>query len=173
MSLSDAFGPWHEFYMLLGTASATMVALLFVAASVASGVFSTDRPAALRMFLSASVVHFGGILAVCLLVLAPLHSWEPFGALVFGCGAFGLGYYILTWIGAVRDGLSKAIGLDDRCWYAVFPVIGYLCEAGSGIALIVHCNDGAMALAGTMVILLIVGIHNAWDITIWTITRKP
>ena len=170
--VSDAFGPWHEFYMLLGAASGTMVALLFVAASVAAGVFSSDRPAALRMFLSASVVHFSGILAVGLTVLAPLKDWTIFGALVSACGAFGLGYYGVTWYGAVRDGLSKSIGLDDRFWYAVLPAIGYLCETATGIAVIARVTDGTVALAVAMVILLFVGIHNSWDITVWTITRR-
>ena len=44
-SLTDALAHWHEFYTLLGTASATMVGLLFVAATVGSGVFT---PSAVR-----------------------------------------------------------------------------------------------------------------------------
>jgi hypothetical protein len=63
---------WHEFHILLGTASATMVGLLFVAVTVGSGVVTAERCAPLRVFVSASVVHFSGILAVCLIVLAPL-----------------------------------------------------------------------------------------------------
>src|SRR5690242_10112430 len=59
--LHDAITPWHEFYNLLGTASATMVALLFVAASIGTGIF-TGQIAPLRVFLSASVVNFGIIL---------------------------------------------------------------------------------------------------------------
>jgi hypothetical protein len=38
---------WHEFYLLLGTAGATLVALLFVAISVGAG-FLTQRPRQLR-----------------------------------------------------------------------------------------------------------------------------
>ena len=33
---------WHEFYLLLGTAGATLLALLFVAVSLGTG-FSTTR----------------------------------------------------------------------------------------------------------------------------------
>jgi hypothetical protein len=68
----DSLVRWHEYYMLLGTASATMVGLLFVAVTVGSGVFTGNRRAPLRVFVSASVVHFCGILAVCRIVLAPL-----------------------------------------------------------------------------------------------------
>jgi hypothetical protein len=53
-TLTVSLRHWHELYTLLGTASATMVGLLFVTATLGSGVFSTDRRGALRMFLSAS-----------------------------------------------------------------------------------------------------------------------
>ena len=70
----DALAHWHEFYMLLGTAAGTLVGLLFVAATVGAGVFSSDRPAPLRIFLSASVVHFSSVLMVSLIVLAPVET---------------------------------------------------------------------------------------------------
>jgi hypothetical protein len=172
VALTDAMAPWHEFYTLLGTASATMVGLLFVAASVASGVFSADRRAPLRVFLSASVVHFGSILAASLIVLAPVGDWVLFGALVLGCGVFGLGYSCLAWRDTVRDGLSKRIEWDDRTWYIVLPIVCYVCETGAGVALVLGSSLGCAGLAVSVGMLLVVGIHNAWDITVWTITRR-
>jgi hypothetical protein len=79
--LAQTLAPWHDFYALPGTASATMVGLLFVAASVAGGVFAQNRSGALRIFLSASVVHFSSILATCLMVLAPVRWWELLGGM--------------------------------------------------------------------------------------------
>jgi hypothetical protein len=166
-------GHWHEFYALLGTASATLVGLLFVAATVGSGAFSGVRTAPLRMFLSASVIHFSTILIVCLIVLAPGYGWISPGALIVGCGVFGLGYYGLAWRDAMRDGLAKAIDLDDRVWYAVLPVAGYLFEAASGVAMAMRISESCVALALSIGFLLVVGIRNAWDITVWSVTRKP
>ena len=41
--------PWHEFYELLGTAAAALVALLFVAASIGASVLTrTGEPPAAR-----------------------------------------------------------------------------------------------------------------------------
>jgi hypothetical protein len=171
MPVADAMSHWHEFYTLLGTASATLVGLLFVAATVSSGVFSGNRRAPLRVFLSASVVHFSGILAVCLIVLAPVQSWMQFGVLILGCGLFGLVYCGLIWRDSVQDGLNAAIDLEDRTWYVVVPVIGYLLEAGTGAALAFRYDVGCTALALAVGVLMVAGIHNAWDITIWIITR--
>ena len=44
--LSEALAHWHEFYALLGTASATLVGLLFVALTVGSSLLTTPRRAA-------------------------------------------------------------------------------------------------------------------------------
>jgi hypothetical protein len=169
--VTELLEPWHDFYMLLGTASATMIGLLFVAASVGSGIFSRSRRGAQRMFLSASVVHFGGVLAISLLVLAPLRGWFNFGGLAVAGGIFGLVYCGLTWADVVRDGLIVRIDLEDRLWYALGPVVGYLIEAGAGAGLVLRCRWGCPGLAVAMGVLLLVSIHNAWDITIWSVTR--
>jgi hypothetical protein len=158
--------------MLLGTASATMVGLLFVAATVGSGAFTTGRRAALRVFLSASVIHFSTILVTCAIVLVPVLNWESLGVMVAACGIFGLGYYGLTWRDMVRDGLSQRIDLEDRIWYAMAPVVGYLIETGAGAGLALRRDLGCEMLALSIGVLLVVGIHNAWDITVWSITRR-
>jgi len=92
--------------------------------------------------------------------------------MIVGCGIFGLGYYGLTWRDIVRDGMNVTIALDDRIWYAGMPVVGYLFETGSGVALALRMDVGCMALALSLGLLLVVGIHNAWDITLWSITRR-
>src|SRR5580698_10365637 len=103
---------WHEFYTLAGTASATLIGLLFVAASVGSGVW--QRPAALRVFLSATVVHFSSILVISLCVMAPLPNVATYGLLFVLGGLFGCGYCALVIRDTVRDGLSASIELEDR-----------------------------------------------------------
>ena len=172
LPLSQTTAPWHEFYSLLGQASATMTGLLFVAVSVGSSVFSKNRPGALRMFLSASVVQFGCILIGCLMILAPIQKWEALGGVILVCGLFGVGYSVVAWRDTVNDGLSNKIDLEDRAWYAVAPAIGYLIEVAGGILLILHSGLGPTVLGLSLVALLLVAIHNAWDITLWSATRR-
>jgi hypothetical protein len=170
--LADLLAPWRDFYALLGEASATMVALLFVAASIAGGVFSHDRSAPLRMFLTASVVHFSGILAACLFVLAPVGGPVILGALIIAAGLFGLAYYAITWRDMMRDPLIKQIDLEDRIWYGYMPVATYLLETATGTALAAGCAPAQPALAVTLGLLLLIGIRNAWDITVWSLSRR-
>jgi hypothetical protein len=170
--MADTVASWRNYYELLGTGSATMIGLLFVAATVGAGAFSSDRRAPIRMFLSASVVHFAGILAVSLVVMAPLQGQIMFGALIVAGGLFGLAYYGATWRDTVQDGLIKRVDLEDRIWYAFLPVGGYLLETVSGGMLIQGLAPGWPTLAITMGLLLLIAIHNAWDITVWSMSRR-
>jgi hypothetical protein len=161
---------WHEFYTLTGTAGATLVGLMFVAASV--GTSNWSRRAALRVFLSATVVHFTSVLCVSLCVLAPLPGVLVFGCLVAAIGCVGMIYCGIVVLDSVRDGLAKQIDWDDRIWYAGLPIVGYLVISGSGVADAMQIEDAELVLTGAIVVLLIAGIRNAWDITVWAVTRQ-
>ncbi len=171
-SLRDVMAEWHDFFVLLGTAAGTLVGLLFVAATVSSGVFSLERRAPLRMFLSATVVHFSSVLAASLIMLLPLTSWLLLGVIVLLCALVGLGYSVLTVRDVVRDGLITNVDWEDRTWYGVLPFLTYVAELVTGIALTCGIAAGCAVLAACMGLLLVAGIHNAWDITVWTISRR-
>lgn len=172
MPLIDVLHTWQSFYTLLGAASATMVGLLFVAASVGSGAFTSGRRAPLRVFLSASVVNFGLTLAASLIVLAPLPNELWFGALILGCSLFGLTHATLAWRDSLKDGLINAIDFEDRVWYLALPILGYLGVAASGALIALEMAAGCTTLAISTAALLGIAIHNAWDITLWIITRR-
>jgi hypothetical protein len=51
-------------------------------------------------------------------------------------------------------------------------LLGYLFVTGSGAMLALRLDSGCVALALSMGMLLGVGLHNAWDITVWSMTRR-
>jgi len=168
----EAVRPWHDLFMLIGTASATLVGLLFVAVSVGSG---TDRPkndVGLRTFISPSVVHFSCVLAACVTAVAPCRSWLPAGLLIVADGLFGVVYSGLVWRNMVRHGLNAAIDLEDRMWYAIVPAVGHAAVAVAGLTLLLQSDTGCGLLALATGLLLLAGIRNAWDITTWTVLRR-
>jgi hypothetical protein len=97
MSAADDVMPsewhdWHDFYMLLGTASAALVALLFVAVSIGASFLSPERSTATRTFMSPVVFHFSTLLIISLIAMVPSHTAL---SLVIGIAAVaiaGLGY---------------------------------------------------------------------------------
>ena len=109
--------PWHDFAILIGTAFATLIGLLFVSASVGAGVFNPERQYALRVFLSQSVVHFSAGLAIALIVVAPLPSAHVVGTLVLATALFGAAYAGVTGWRMVHHHLIETLDLADRLWY--------------------------------------------------------
>ena len=165
-------GPWHDFYSLVGTASATLVGLMFVAASVGTGVFTHERQVGLRTFLSPTVVAFSAVLATSLIWVLPVSSGGVPGVLLVSVGLLGVTYSWLVWRRMVHGGIAKAIDLEDRLWYAVVPAVAYSVLAIAGAALGIETAAACALLATGICLLLLAGIRNAWDMTTWIVLRR-
>ena len=172
----DILSSWHEFFSLIGSAAATLVGLMFVAASVGTGVFNLERQVGLRIFLSPTVVAFSVVLASSLIGILPAAEWLLPGlmpGLMLGfVGLLGLLYSARIWRRMVREGLARAIDLEDRLWYAVVPAAAYALLAVAGL-----CFPGAPRLASVLLptgmsLLLLAGIRNAWDMTTWAVLHR-
>ena len=168
LSLRD----WHNFYSLIGSASATLVALMFVAASIGAGVFKREHQVGIHSFLSPTVVHFSAILVICLIGIVPTQTWISLGALEAATGAIGLVYSALNWRRMIKHGIFGRIDLADRLWYVLLPTTGYLLVIAAGIGLSQQFRAGLDILAMALILLLLIAIRNAWDMTIWIIGRQ-
>jgi len=166
------FGPWHDFYALAGTASATLVGLMFVAASVGTGVFTHERQVGLRTFLSPTVVAFSVALAASLVGVLPVFNWRVPGFFLVGTGLLGVVYSWRVWRQMVQGGIAKSIDLEDRAWYIVVPAVAYLVLAVAGVALGIETEAACVFLAIGVCLLLLAGIRNAWDMTTWIVLRR-
>jgi hypothetical protein len=162
---------WHDFYALIGTASATLVGLIFIADSIGAGVFTREHQVGIRSFLSPTVVHFSSVLIICLLATVPTENWSLLGVFLTVVGLIGLSYSAWIWRRMTKHGLTASIDVADRLWYAFWPIAGYLLVAISGAGLELHALRGLDVLAIALILLLLTGIRNAWDMTIWIIDR--
>ena len=57
----EALHAWHEFYLLVGTAAATLLALLFVAVSLGTGYLSDKDQRGPRTFMSPVTACFDDV----------------------------------------------------------------------------------------------------------------
>src|SRR5580693_8668465 len=78
----EALKEWHDFYVLVGTAGATLLALLFVALSLGVGYLTEERQSATRAFMSPVVVHFTSVFFLSAVALFPWHEAKFFTALI-------------------------------------------------------------------------------------------
>ena len=105
---------WHDFYVLIGTAAATLIGLMFVAASISASYMTEKHQAGIQSFYTPTVVHFATVLITCVVLVAPLGAM-PLGALLLAIGAVGLGYASVVWVRMGRRGFTASCdGVEPR-----------------------------------------------------------
>ena len=172
MLLSDLLHDWHDYYLLAGTASATLVGLMFVAASIGASIFNEEYRPGMKAFLSPTVVHFSAVLVISLLLTVPIHRWSVLGGLLGVGGFLGTAYSARILVQIVIRQKFK-VDLLDRLFYALLPVTGYVLVLVSAVLLLVQAPAAVAMIAIAVLVLLLAAIRNAWDMTIWIAIRAP
>jgi hypothetical protein len=160
--------PWHEFYALLGTAAAALVALLFVAASIGSSVISPENSRATGTYMSPVVFHYTNILFLSLIALFPGQTWTSFGLTIAIAAAGSLVYSIIIFVRLMRAAVQY---LSDWFAYGIVPVGAYATGLVSAYLLLQHSETALDVLAAAALLLLVVNIRNAWDLML-ALARK-
>jgi hypothetical protein len=81
---------WQNFYMIMGTAAATLTGLMFVVTTLIAGIDAhlSTLNAAVSAFNTPTVVHFGTVVLLAGILSAP---WQTFSSLSLLLGLLGLG----------------------------------------------------------------------------------
>jgi hypothetical protein len=145
---------------------------LFVAASIGSGRFTDEHRAPLNAFLTPTLAHFAAAMFACMLACAPLRNWRSLGGLLGAVGLVGLAYSATIFIELVVRRRFKP-DLSDRLFYALIPMLGYLTLLAAAALLFWRSAAGADLFAAALLTLLVAGVRNAWDITMFIAVRLP
>ncbi len=160
---------WHEFYILLGTAAAALVALLFVAVSIGAGFLSRESAGATRTFMSPVIFHYAGVLLLSLIALVPTHTATSLGIAIGAVAAIGLGYSLVVLVRVIRDPMGDTA---DALAYGAGPVAAYAAALAAALLLVGRSAAGANVLAAALLVLLLVNIRNAWDLALALARRQ-
>lgn len=158
----ETLKPWHDFYLLVGTAGATLLALLFVAVSIGTGFLTDERRAATRTFMSPVVLHFTSVFFVSAIALLPWHHGGSLAVLLGITAAVGAVISALITVKVVRTDMTNYV--EDYLAYGLLPCLGYLALLGAAVSIYLQRDFGLDALAGALLLLAIVSIRNAWDL---------
>jgi hypothetical protein len=169
--LDQSLRDWRDFYMLGGGASATLIGLMFVAASISASRFTDKYLEPMRAFFSPTVAHFAAVFFVCLVSVMPGQSGESLGG-VIGLGALvGLAYCGRVF-GLIFRRYMTGLDWEDRAFYALSPVVGYLLLlASAALEFDARPMVANLVAAIGVIVLVAAGLRNAWDMTVWMTTR--
>jgi lipid-A-disaccharide synthase-like uncharacterized protein len=171
-SLAELLHDWHDFYVLVGTASATLVGLMFVAVSIGTAIFNEDHRAAMTAFITPTVMHFAGVLFACLLVVIPTHTWYTLGGFL-GAGALAGSIYSGGLVVQVIVRHRFNVDVIDRLFYAFLPLVGYVLALIAAVLLCLRAAVSTDLIAAAVLTLLFAAIRNAWDMMVWIVIKTP
>lgn len=168
---SSPLAGWENFYVIAGSSAAGLTGLTFIVITLAAEAHRVNAKG-LRTFITPTIVHFAAVLGAAAFLSMPRQGVL---SLSVGCGiagALGLIYIGLIAVDIRRIGSVYVPVREDWIWNVILPAVAY----GSllAVALLIWCSPAPSmyALAAALVLLMLVGIHNAWDIAVWNSLRR-
>jgi hypothetical protein len=158
---------WRDFYVTIGTASGAIVGASFIVATLASNL--KERTTGMRGFITPTAVHLGSVLVGSAILTVPTLTSLSLAILL---GAGGLGGTIYGLLVAARIWKMR-LDLDDRLCYVVLPILAYSAMTAAAVIERWAVTPALDTLAATLVVILIIGMRNAWDMATFMITRDP
>ncbi len=167
---SSPLAGWDNFYVIAGSSAAGLTGLTFIVITLAAEARRVN-PNGLSIYITPTIVHFAAVLGAAAFLSMPRHTVL---SVSLGCGLAGVAG--LIYAGLISARMRRVFAympvLEDWIWHSILPGIAY----GSLLAvafLIWRWPARSMyAIAAAFVMLMISGIHNAWDIAVWNILHR-
>jgi len=164
---------WENFYVIVGSSAGALIGLQFVVITlIAELPIARGAAQASGAFTTPSVVHYGIVLLLSALVSIP---WHGVGMAAILWGLVGLYGIIYTVIVARRLRVQTAYQpvFEDWLFHVLLPLAAYMALAVSTCVAQSHARPALFLVAAAGLVLLFVGIHNAWDtVTYHVFVRK-
>ena len=172
MSAHEFLGPWETFYVITGSAAAALIGLQFVVMAL---IHERDENPSLQTvdaFGTPTVVHFYAVVAIAAIVTAPWHRLTSAGMMLGLSGLLGEGYTLIV-IRRARHQSGYAPVMEDWIWHAILPVVAYTTLLAVALACATVTEPSLFATGGAAMLLLSIGIHNAWDTVTYVAVGRP
>src|SRR2546427_3838537 len=158
-----ALQAWENFYVIVGSTAGALIGLQFVVLTLISEAgMLRGSGETMSAFASPNVVHFCVALLVCAIFSAPWHGLGPPGLAIAVAGVCGFVYSVAVLRRAMRQRDYRPV-LEDWIWHAALPMIAYAALVHAGLRLSRVSSDALYIVGGAALLLLFIGIHNAWD----------
>ena len=153
---------WDSFYVIVGSAAGALIGLQFVVMTLIAERPHPGAGDAASAFGTPTIVHFGCSLLISALIRVPWPNLLT-GALTGGVvGLCGLIYMALTTWRVLRQDAYRP-DWEDWTFHIILPFIAYGALTLSSALAIGHTRQAMFGVGAATLLLLFIGIHNAWD----------
>lgn len=172
MSETPILTAWSSFYMMTGSSAAALVGLMFVVISLIRAREMQTSQDGVSTFSTPTVMHFSAVLLISAILSAPWHGLFYAAISVGFIGFLGVGY-ILRVAYRTKQFLEYRADLEDWIWYTVLPFVAYGVILIGAIALLILTAKALFAVGAGVVLLILIGIRNAWDVVTFLAAGGP
>jgi hypothetical protein len=170
-AIVSPFAAWQSFYVITGSASAALTGLQFVVIVLSAEMNRLGSGSTTRAFATPTIVHFCAVLSISALLNAPWPALSSAGIALGACGAAGFVYIVLV-LRHTRRQTDYVPVLEDWIWHIALPLIAYAALLLAAVFLDRQPVPSLFAIGGIVLLLLFVGIHNAWDSAIYIAQQR-
>lgn len=161
---------WESFYVILGSSAAALTGLQFVVMALVADMPRAGSMHDIATYGTPSVVHFCSALLVSAILSAPWPDLEAVHIPLVLTAAAGLVYMVVIIRRARARGQYQPV-LEDWIWHTMLPFIAYAAVCGAALKLQNHPTGALFLIGGATLLLVFIGIHNAWDTVVWIATQ--
>ncbi len=153
---------WQNFYVIIGSSAAALTGLMFVVITLIAGTREPRASEAVAAFSTPNIVHFCAALLVAAILSAPWQVLWHVSLLLGLCGLGGVAYLVIVLRRTLRQTSYQPV-LEDWLWHTVFPFVSYAALVVAAMLFPGHPAPALFVIAAVTLLLLFIGIHNAWD----------
>jgi len=158
-----ALAAWQNFYVIVGSSAGALIGLQFVVLSLITEKLTAPGDGeAGGAFATPTIVHFGAVLGLSAIQSAPWDGIGPAAVLWGLVGLCGVSYSAIV-IRRMRAQTAYKPQFEDWLFHVVLPVAAYVTLAVSACAARSHLREALFGVGAPVLLLLFIGIHNAWD----------
>src|SRR5262245_36633358 len=153
--------PWESFYVIVGSSAGALTGLQFVVIVLGAEMNLLAGPT-IRAFGTPTIVHFCAVLLISAVLSAPWQTLGSAGLAVGACGTAGFVYAAIV-IWHARRQTDYLPVFTDWIWHGVLPLLAHGTLIVAAVLLTRIPVQSLFFIGGAAVLLLFIGIHNAWD----------
>ncbi len=166
---------WESFYVIVGSSAAALTGLMFVVITLTAENREVDSAGAMDAFASPTVLHFCAVLLIAAILTTPGHTTGSLSFCLGVCGLGGIAYSSQVILRMRRlKGRQAAYTpvTSDWVWHCLLPLIAYVILLGSTAVVWLSTEAALYSVAAGALLLLYIGIHNAWDAATWMVVHR-
>ena len=162
---------WANFYVIVGSAAAALIGVQFVVIALVANLRRPTTPETIDAFGTPTLVHLGGALMLSAFMTAPWPSLFSASLGLATCGVGGLVYGAIVIHRARRQTGYRPVW-EDWLWHGILPCSVYAALALASLLLGARTLIALFVVGAAALVLLLIGIHNAWDTVTYLVTAS-